>query len=58
MRVARLFAPPLYEALALRYMTPPATQAAPPEAETPKTLEPLFEDKKNEDAAPTEAPRT
>lgn len=45
-RVARLFAPPLYEALALRYMTPAAAQAAPAEPDTPKTLEPLFEDEK------------
>jgi H+/Cl- antiporter ClcA len=45
-RVARLFAPPLYEALAHRYMTPAAAQAAPSESDTPKTLEPLFEDEK------------
>lgn len=60
-RVARLFAPPLYEALAHRYLTPPATQAAPVEPESPKTLEPLFEDEKDaesEDAAQTDAPRS
>jgi H+/Cl- antiporter ClcA len=44
-RIARLFAPPLYEALSERYLTPqhtaPVAAAAP---ESPKTLEPLFED--------------
>jgi H+/Cl- antiporter ClcA len=48
-RVARLFAPPLYEALALRYMTPAAAHAAPVEPDTPKTLEPLFDDEKAPD---------
>ena len=47
-RVARLFAPPLYEALAHRYMTPATAKAAHPEPETPKTLEPLFEDEEEE----------
>jgi H+/Cl- antiporter ClcA len=42
-RVSRLFAPPLYEALAHRYLTPRAEPV--PEADSPKTLEPLFEDK-------------
>jgi H+/Cl- antiporter ClcA len=48
-RVAPLFAPPLYEALALRYMTPAAAHAAPVEPDTPKTLEPLFDDEKAPD---------
>ncbi len=59
-RVARLFAPPLYEALALRYMTPPAAKAAPAEPETPKTLEPLFEDEPadgRENESPADTPR-
>ncbi|MGN6318174.1 chloride channel protein [Trinickia sp.] len=59
-RVARLFAPPLYEALALRYMTPPAAQPAPVQPESPKTLEPLFEDENDEEgerAAQPDAPR-
>jgi H+/Cl- antiporter ClcA len=42
-RVSRLFAPPLYEALSHRYLTP--KREAAPAADSPKTLEPLFEDK-------------
>jgi len=41
-RVSRLIAPPLYEALSHRYLTPAAQPA--PAPESPKTLEPLFED--------------
>jgi H+/Cl- antiporter ClcA len=41
-RVSRLIAPPLYESLSHRYLTPAAQPAAAPES--PKTLEPLFED--------------
>jgi hypothetical protein len=53
-RVARLFAPPLYEALSERYLTPPAAPVA-TATDSPKTLEPLFEDEKAEE---NEARRT
>jgi H+/Cl- antiporter ClcA len=48
-RVARAFAPPLYEALSERYLTPVAAPAAAAEPDSPKTLEPLFEDEKAEE---------
>lgn len=65
-RVARLFAPPLYEALAERYMTPhtppgkPPAEAQAPVSDSPKTLEPLFEDERSDNgeaAAPNDAPQ-
>jgi H+/Cl- antiporter ClcA len=43
-RIARLFAPPLYEALSERYLTPHTAPVAAAAPESPKTLEPLFED--------------
>ncbi len=46
-RVSRLFAPPLYEALSHRYLTPRAEAA--PAADSPKTLEPLFKDEPERD---------
>jgi H+/Cl- antiporter ClcA len=53
-RVSRLFAPPLYEALAHRYLTPRAEAA--PAADSTKALEPLFEDEPERDARKTGTP--
>ncbi|HWX11979.1 MAG TPA: chloride channel protein, partial [Trinickia sp.] len=55
-RVSRVFVPPLYEALAHRYLTPQAEAA--PAADSPKTLEPLFEDEPERDARGKPARRT
>jgi H+/Cl- antiporter ClcA len=53
-RVSRLFAPPLYEALSHRYLTPLAPSA--PAADSPTTLEPLFEDEPERDARRADTP--
>ena len=43
-RVSRLFAPPLYEALSLRYAAPPPQPAPAPAPEVPEALEALHEE--------------
>jgi H+/Cl- antiporter ClcA len=54
-RVSRLFAPPLYETLALRYLVPQAPPA-PAAAGAPQALEPLFEDEPEREASQADAP--
>ncbi|RKP50754.1 chloride channel protein [Trinickia fusca] len=59
-RVSRLFAPPLYEALAQRYLTP-AGEGKTSAVDSPTALEPLFEDEEEDGeakrAAQSDTPR-
>jgi len=49
-RVSRLFAPPLYEALSLRYAAPPPQPVPAPTPEVPEALEALHESETDDDA--------
>ncbi|HEV3105554.1 MAG TPA: chloride channel protein, partial [Trinickia sp.] len=55
-RVSRLFGPPLYEALARRYLSP-VPERAPLDAESPKAQEAPVEDEPAQDTQRADAPR-
>ena len=51
-RVSRLFVPPLYEALAQRYLSPAAESTAPAEAPSPMAFEPIVKSDESEQDSP------